>query len=300
MNALNRFTLAIALGLSLQPITSAPLQLIPASDAPLYYIHHHLYVSSIDAQMKFWVAMLGATPVGKFPNTQIEVVKFPNVFVSLTPQTPTGGTKGSTVNHIGFQVRDIRATIERLRAGGYPIVTRAEVSSGVDVKDDLAYIADQDTHIAYVMAPDEIKVEFVENRSMDVPILSHHVHFAAPDVEQMKAWYVTLFRATPGRRGLFQAADIPGVNLTFSPASGAVLPTRGRALDHIGIEIKSLDRFCKDVEARGIKFDRPYSISPATSFGSAIMTDPWGTRVELTEGYEGLFLRSGVTEPRQR
>ena len=299
MNALNRSTLAVALGVSLQQIASAQLQLVPAKDVPLLYIHHHVYASNIDAQMKFWVAMLGATPVGKFPNSQIEVVKFRNLFVSLTPQTPTGGTKGSTVNHVGFQVPDIRAMVERLKAAGYPIITRAEVSSGVEVKDDLAYIADQHTHIAYVMAPDEIKVEFLENRSMDVPILSHHVHFAAPDVEQMKAWYVTLFGAKPGTRGSFQAADIPGVNLTFSPAPGAVVPTRGRALDHIGIEIKNLDQFCKDLEARGIKLDRPYSKSASTSFGSAIMTDPWGTRVELTEGYEGLFPRSARTDARQ-
>jgi catechol 2,3-dioxygenase-like lactoylglutathione lyase family enzyme len=172
------------------------------------------------------------------------------------------------------------------------------VSSGLEVKDDLAYIADQNTHIAYVMAPDEIKVEFLENRSMEGSILSHHVHFAAPDVEQMKSWYVTQFGARPGMRGSFQAADLPGVNLTFSPAPAAVVPTRGRALDHIGIEIRNLDQFCKNLATRGVKFDRPYSRSEAISFGSAIMTDPWGTRVELTEGYEGLFSRSASTEAR--
>ena len=299
MNALGRSTLAVALAVSLQQLASAQLQLVPAKDAPLFYIHHHLYVSNIDAQMKFWVGTLGATPVGKFPNTQIEVVKFRNVFVSLTPQTPTGGTKGSTVNHIGFQVPDIRATIDKVKAAGYPIVTRAELPTAIDVKDDLAYIADQDTRIAYIMAPDEIKVEFLENKSQNVPILSHHIHFAAPDVEQMKAWYVTVFGAKPGKRGSFQAANIPGVNLTFSVAPVAVVPTRGRALDHIGIEIKNLDRFCRDLEARGIKLDRGYSKSAATSFGSAIMTDPWGTRVELTEGYEALFQPSARREARQ-
>lgn|SRR5262245_35322876 len=289
MNALRRSMLAVALTVSLQQVGSAQLQLVPAKDAQLFYVHHHLYVSNIDAQMKFWVATLGGTPVGKFPNTQIEVVKFRNVYVSLTPQAPTGGTKGSTVNHIGFQVPNIRAMIDKAKAAGYPVVTRSEISTAVEVKDDLAYIADQDTHIAYVMAPDEIKVEFLENRSLDVPILSHHVHFAAPDVEQMKAWYVRVFGAKPGRRGSFEAADIPGLNLTFSPSPGSVVPTRGRALDHIGVEIKNLNQFCKELEAKGIKLDRGYSRAAGSSFGVAIMTDPWGTRIELTEGYEGLF-----------
>jgi catechol 2,3-dioxygenase-like lactoylglutathione lyase family enzyme len=289
MNALNRSTLAMVLAVSLQQVASAQLQLIPAKDAQIFYVHHHLYVSNIDAQKKFWIDTLGGMPAGKFPNTQIEVVRFRNVHVSLTPQTPTGGTKGSTVNHIGFQVPNIRAMVDKVKAAGYPIVTRAEISIAVEVKDDLAYIADQDTRIAYVMAPDEIKVEFLENKSLDAPILSHHVHFAAPDVEQMKAWYVTVFGARPGRRGSFEAADIPGLNLTFSPSPGPVVPTRGRALDHIGVEIKNLEQFCKNLEAKGIKLDRGYSKAAGSSFGVAIMTDPWGTRIELTEGYEALF-----------
>jgi catechol 2,3-dioxygenase-like lactoylglutathione lyase family enzyme len=239
--------------------------------------------------MKFWIDALGGTPAGKFPNTQIEVVKFRNVHVSLSPQAPTGGTKGSTVNHIGFQVPNLRALIDKVKAAGYPIVTRAEISTAVEVKDDLAYIADQDTHIAYVMAPDEIKVEFLENKSLDVPILAHHVHFAAPNVEQMKAWYVMVFAAKPGKRGSFEAADIPGLNLTFSPSPRPVVPTRGRALDHIGVEIKNLEQFCKDLEAKGILLDRGYSKAAGSAFGVAIMTDPWGTRIELTEGYEALF-----------
>ena len=69
--------------------------------------------------------------------------------------------------------------------------------------------------------------------------------------------------------------------------------------DSFDFEIKNLDQFCQNLEARGIKLDRPYSKSASTSFGFAIMTDPWGTRVELTEGYEGLFPRSAWTDARQ-
>ena len=53
----------------------------------------------------------------------------------------------------------------------------------------------------------------------------------------MKAWYVTVFGAKPGKRGAFEAADIPGLNLTFSPSPGPVVPTRGRALDHIETDL---------------------------------------------------------------
>lgn len=289
MTALNRLSFAMVLLVSLQQVGFAQLQLIPASDAQLFYVHHHLYVSNVDAQTKFWVDTLGGTPAGRYPNTEIELVSFPNVMMSLSPRAPTGGTKGTTVNHIGFQVPNLRAMVETVRAAGYPIVTRAELSTTVEVKDDLAYIPNQDTYIAFVMAPDDIKVELLENRSLNVPILSHHVHFAAPNVDEMKAWYVQVFGATPGTRGSFEAADIPGVNLTFSPSAESVAPTRGRALDHIGVEIKNLEQFCKDLEAKGIKLDRGYAKAANSPIGIAILTDPWGTRIELSEGYDTLF-----------
>jgi hypothetical protein len=35
----------------------------------------------------------------------------------------------------------------------------------------------------------------------------------------MKVWYVRVFDAKPGKRGNFEAADMPGVNLTFDQVS---------------------------------------------------------------------------------
>jgi catechol 2,3-dioxygenase-like lactoylglutathione lyase family enzyme len=152
------------------------------------------------------------------------------------------------------------------------------------VKDDLGFIPDQNAYVAFVMAPDENKVEFIENKSMRGSIALHHIHFAAPNVEEMRAWYVKVFGATPGRRGSFEAADLPGVNLTFSPAAEPVVGTRGRAVDHIGFEIKGLESFCRELEAKGIKLDRPYTFSAAFGLGVAFLTDPWGTYIELNEG----------------
>ncbi len=121
---------------------------------------------------------------------------------------------------------------------------------------------------------------------MQGPIALHHIHFAAPNVEDIRAWYVKVFGATPGRRGSFEAADLPGVNLTFSPAAGPVVGTRGRAVDHIGFEIRNLENFCRELEARGIKVDRGYTPVPTLGIAVAFLTDPWGTYIELTEGLD--------------
>ncbi|HTM51465.1 MAG TPA: VOC family protein, partial [Bryobacteraceae bacterium] len=89
-------------------------------------------------------------------------------------------------------------------------------------------------------------------------------------------------------RGKFEAADLPGVNLTFSASEGAVSPTKGRALDHIGFEVKDLEAFCRKMEADGVKFDVPYRKIPALGLSVAFFTDPFGTYVELTEGLSRL------------
>jgi hypothetical protein len=63
-------------------------------------------------------------------------------------------------------------------------------------------------------------------------------------------------------------------------------PTRGRALDHIGFEVKDLKALCAKLEAAGVKFDVPYRQVPALGISIAFFTDPWGTYVELTEGLD--------------
>ena len=105
---------------------------------------------------------------------------------------------------------------------------------------------------------------------------------AKPD--EMRAWYAKTFGAVPGMRGSFLAADLPGVNLTFSPTTDAVAPTKGRVLDHVGYEVKDLEAFCARLTAAGVTFDRPYSKNAALGIGLAFFTDPFGTYIELTEG----------------
>jgi len=102
----------------------------------------------------------------------------------------------------------------------------------------------------------------------------------------MKKWYVATFGAVPGKRGRFEAADLPGVNLTFAPGDPAPAGTKGRAIDHIGFEVKGLEAFTKKLEATGIKLDIAYRKIPTLGIAIAFLTDPFGTYIELTEGLD--------------
>jgi predicted enzyme related to lactoylglutathione lyase len=55
-------------------------------------------------------------------------------------------------------------------------------------------------------------------------------------------------------------------------------------MDHIGFEVTDIKAFCEKLEADGIKLDRGVTEVPNLGLTIAFLTDPWGTRIELTQG----------------
>jgi catechol 2,3-dioxygenase-like lactoylglutathione lyase family enzyme len=259
------------------------------ADGPVVYGHHHFNTTDMAAQRRFYVETLGGTSKTIGTNN-LEVITFPNVFLFFRPmQAPTGGTIGSTVNHIGFSVPDLQAVVSRLKGAGYTMITRDSVAATVNVVDDIA-AASPTTSIAFVLGPEDVKVELVEVRAQQAPIQLHHVHFFGERNAEMQAWYAKTFgaaaQAAPGQ--VFVTAQLPGVTLNFSPSPAATVGTTGRALDHIGFEIKGLEAFTKKLEADGIPLTVSYRTIPALKLAIAFIQDPWGTNIELTEGLAAL------------
>ena len=62
--------------------------------------------------------------------------------------------------------------------------------------------------------------------------------------------------------------------------------SKGRGIDHIGFEVKNLDAFVKNLEAKGVKMDAAVRQLPGTDLKIAFLTDPYGTYIELTEGLQ--------------
>jgi catechol 2,3-dioxygenase-like lactoylglutathione lyase family enzyme len=286
---MNRITGALLLTLFVvAPAVPASAQLLAAKDGPIVYGHHHLNASSIEEQKKFWVDTLGGTTV-KVGTSPAEVIKFPNVLIFLRAQAPTGPTKGTTLNHIGLSVPNLRRVVDKIKANGFRMVTTEEAPAGVQVTDDIGAASGGDVSgIAYALGPDGVKVELVERKAQTVPIMHHHIHFFGPQNKEMQAWYGKVFGAKlrPGEVNGFVGADLAGGGLNFSTATSPVVGTSGRALDHIGFEVKNLEEFCKKLAEQGIKLDVPYRKVAALGIAIAFITDPWGTYIELTEGLE--------------
>jgi catechol 2,3-dioxygenase-like lactoylglutathione lyase family enzyme len=272
-------TVCLLLSLAL----SARAQIAPPNAAGVSMGHLHYLVRDVAAETEFWTR-LGGERSSFGPG---EMVTFPNLVVLIGEGAPQGGTDGSVVNHVAFRVEslaDLEARGFELELNDqYPGIASVYTPSGerIELFDDK--IA---TNIGFELAPGVVDpVAERHNQPLTAPIVSHHMHFYLPESEVLAArdWYVEHFGATPGKRWRYDAADLPGINLNFSAAAQAQAPTTGRRLDHIGFEIAGLEAFCRQLEAAGVSFDRPYAKLPS-GFALAFLTDPWGTTIELTEG----------------
>jgi catechol 2,3-dioxygenase-like lactoylglutathione lyase family enzyme len=277
---MHRISLCLTLS-SLLVASSASAQLLE-KDAPIVYGHHHLAVTSIDAHKKFWVDTLGGTAITLDSGTQ--AIKVPGVFILLRQQAPKGGSKGTTVNHLGFSVPNLQQTLDKVRAGGYRIVTKEEAVAPREINGDIATLAPGVT-VAFVMAPDDVKVELLEAGKQATPLALHHVHFFGQQNTEMRDWYAKVFGAAArAGGGQFVSATLPGLTMNFSPSTEPVTGTTGRSIDHIGFEVKNLEAFTKQLEASGITLTTSYRQVPKTTMYIAFITDPWGTSIELSEG----------------
>jgi catechol 2,3-dioxygenase-like lactoylglutathione lyase family enzyme len=283
-----RRILELAAIVSLAVAFTARAELSAPNAAGVAMGHLHYVVRDVAANKAFWVALGGRSVLF---NGTTEGIVFPDVVVLLRQGESTGGTEGSVVNHVAFRVKSVaeieKAGFEVEYNEQYPGVASVHTPEGERVElfdDELA------TNLGFTF--DDGRNDAVadrHNRKIDVPIIAHHVHLnVLPDqVAAVKEWYATHFGGVRGKRWRYDAVDLPGININISAVDAAQAPTRGRMLDHIGFEVENLEAFCKELEAKGIKFDRPYG-TLASGFGLAFLTDPWGTYIELTEGLRGL------------
>jgi catechol 2,3-dioxygenase-like lactoylglutathione lyase family enzyme len=135
--------------------------------------------------------------------------------------------------------------------------------------------------------PDGLRLEFVEDTAQTLPVVMHHIHLAAVNGEMLRQWYVKTFGARAGSWRNLPAAMFNGNEVDFLPAPMPPAPTKGRAIDHIGFEVKNLEAFMQMLQKDGVTVEAPYRDMPNLNLKIAFITDPIGTRIELTEGLAG-------------
>jgi glyoxalase/bleomycin resistance protein/dioxygenase superfamily protein len=264
-------TAAPLLMLAMTALTSpAYAQLAPPNKDGLTYGQVAVNVRDIDAHKKLWVEQFEGVLVQKGPVTAI---KFPGMLLILNKADSAGPSLGDVLDHFGFKVKDTAAMSAKLKAAGLEVLPPFTGAEGFPN--------------AYATTTDGVRIELQEDKTQKENVIAYHIHFLTPEYVKLTDWYVQTFGLEPFKRGtIATTANAPGMNLSFGNARMPALPTKGRAIDHIGFEIKNLEAYCKKLEAKGIKFDVPYHVDAATGLKSAYLTDPLGTYIQLTEGYD--------------
>jgi len=250
--------------------------------------HQHLAGLDPAAHNAFWTA-LGAVPAQLGAGTQI--LKLPGVFImfqnagarggrggaapaagapAAPPAAAPGPSEGSSVEYLAFKVKSLKDTLAKLEAAGTKPIAGATATQ------------------AFVLAPNSVKVQLVEDTALATPIASYEMLMKVSSVADASAWYEKWFGARVVKQGQSTVAEIPGMNIRFSETKDPVSGTQGRAINHIGLEVKNLEALMKKMTDGGVMVNRPYAAAPATiaplkSLG--FITDPWGTYIELNEGF---------------
>src|SRR5262245_21913039 len=111
----------------------------------------------------------------------------------------------------------------------------------------------------------------------------HHVHLNSPDPAASIAWYQQRFG---GERAKFKGEDglkYGDVLVLVEKAKSAVIPSTGRALDHVGWRVTNLDKTLDDL--KGIKvLQGVTNLQLATGpVRFSFVEDPGGTKIELVQ-----------------
>jgi catechol 2,3-dioxygenase-like lactoylglutathione lyase family enzyme len=245
---------------------TAAAQPAPFNETGVTMGHWHIISKDVEANKKLFLAMGGHLymPGGN------PLMMFPGLYINLNLGTETGegGTEGSVINHVGFIVDDVQKRTAQWKAAG------VKVLPGNDNRKDQAF----------VVTPDGVRIEILEDKTQSMPIRNEHVHFflAENDVPKAQAWYAKTFGGKPGTRNGEPVVDLPGVQLRFRKADAKQAATRHRILDHIGFDVKDHPAFVKRLQAEGIKLDEPVR-NGANGTILTYITDPWGTRIEIIQ-----------------
>lgn len=234
--------------------------------------HMHVLTRDVEAQKKFFLDAFGGKVVKNGP---IEMIEYPGVYVLFTKADNPPGSKGSVVNHFGFTVKDMPGSIEKWKSLNLKIETTNNPNE------------------VFVIGPEEMRLEVYGIPEQAEPIVMNHIHWDIADIPGMQAWYDKMFGATAGQRDCvaclprkvpLEEGRLPRTSLSYSKGAPTLVGTKGRALDHIGFEVKNLEAFIKTLEAKGVKMDSQVTKVQGTDVKIAFLTDPWGTYIELTEG----------------
>src|SRR5712691_13078555 len=146
---------------------TASAQPFPFNEVGVTNGHWHLNSKDIAVNEKIFVGMGGKA----FQAGGRHRVLFPGVMIILDAAPgsppPSGPTRGSVVNHVGFIVNNVQEQVTKWKAAGVPVLP------GTNNRPDQAF----------VVTPDGVRIEILEDKAQSVPVKNEHVHLSLQEAE---------------------------------------------------------------------------------------------------------------------
>ena len=209
--------------------------------------HDVLRVKDMDAANKFWQA-IGGQPV-QFAG-RLNLTKFPGVLllnigagggqgrgkqtaapVPAAPPPELAGSEGSSLDFIGFSVKDLQGSLAKWAEAGIMPLPGGSATQ------------------VFLLSPDKIKVRIREDKSLATPVAADTIKMMVPNVAEAQAWYAKIFGAEDGEaRGGKDGGGYSGLQyFVRAGQAGRWLPPGAGPFDRIGLEVVGLDAFVKKV-----------------------------------------------------
>lgn len=242
-----------------------------AQTATLPYDHVHLNVPDAAAASAWYETHFGGTRISEAPNR----IMFGSTRLMFLIAKEAKPSAGGAIDHLGFSVADLDATMKKLEAAGVKVTTPARDVAGLF---KLAFIEDPwGTRIEVVQDPDLLGL--------------HHIHMRAPNPDEAFTWLLDKFGGQRQQlKGRIDAVryDADGFSsMWILITKGEAEPSMGRAIDHIGWRSTGpLAETMTALTAKGAvatSQPRPLTLPNGPPINFAYVAGPAGARIELVE-----------------
>ena len=234
----------------------------------------HIHVNEPAAEASQWWEknIPGGRRIAEAPNR----IMYGAVRLMFLGPRSTGGSDGSVIEHLGFSVPDLDATMRSLAAIDTKVIEPVKDTPGL-------------YKTAMIESPWGTRVQLVQ----DAELLGlHHVQLRSQDPEGTFKWLLDKFGGErtklKGQIDCVKYAGVPGFTTVYIlAAKGSSVPSIGRAIDHIGWRSMGTIAETKAMlEGKRVELTsqpRPLDLPNGPSINFFYVAGPDGTRIEIVE-----------------
>ena len=258
--------------LSAAVILCAPSAPHAQAKSTLPYDHIHLNEPAAEGSAWWEKNIPGGRRITEAPNR----IMYGAVRLMFLSPRSNGGSDGSVIEHLGFSVADLDATMSALAAINTKVIETVKDTRGL-------------YKTAMIESPWGTRSQLVQDRDL---LGLHHVQLRMPDTDAAYAWLLDKFGGErtkiKGQIDSVKYSGIPGFTTVYIVAAkGASVPSQGRVIDHIGWRsVGTIAETKAMLEGKSVQLTSqpsPLNLPNGPSINFFYVAGPDGTRIELVE-----------------